>query len=69
MGNGVSPGKPTTRLYSPEEEERAVRLVRQLRACSHPGKRIVAGGPETGVAPGATPRANVSTLGGDWPFV
>ena len=31
MGNERSPGKPTTRRYSPEEKARAVRLVRQLR--------------------------------------
>ena len=31
MGNEQSPGKPTTRRYSPEEKARAVRLVRQLR--------------------------------------
>jgi transposase len=32
MGSEVSPGKPTTRRYSPAEKEQAVRLVRQLRA-------------------------------------
>jgi transposase len=31
MGTEGSPGKPTTRRYSPEEKARAVRLVRQLR--------------------------------------
>jgi len=31
MGNEVTPGRPTTRRYSPEEKARAVRLVRQLR--------------------------------------
>ena len=31
MGAEVTPGKPTTRRYSPEEKARAVRLVRQLR--------------------------------------
>ena len=31
MGNERTPGKPTTRRYSPEEKARAVRLVRQLR--------------------------------------
>jgi transposase len=31
MGNEGTPGKPTTRRYSPEERARAVRLVRQLR--------------------------------------
>jgi transposase len=31
MGNEGTPGKPTTRRYSPEEKARAVRLVRQLR--------------------------------------
>jgi Transposase. len=28
----MTPGKPTTRRYSPEEKAQAVRLVRQLRA-------------------------------------
>ena len=32
MGSEVSPGKPTTRRYSPAEKEQAVRLVRTLRA-------------------------------------
>jgi transposase len=32
MGAEVTPGKPTTRRYSPAEKEQAVRLVRQLRA-------------------------------------
>jgi transposase len=32
MGNETSPGKPTTRRYSEPEKERAVRMVRQLRA-------------------------------------
>jgi transposase-like protein len=32
MGNETSPGKPTTRRYTPAEKERAVRMVRQLRA-------------------------------------
>jgi len=32
MGNETSPGKPTTRRYSDIENERAVRMVRQLRA-------------------------------------
>jgi transposase len=32
MGSEVSPGKPTTRRYSPAEKEQAVRLVRALRA-------------------------------------
>ena len=32
MGSQRTPGKPTTRRYSPEEKERAVRLVRQLAA-------------------------------------
>jgi len=32
MGNETSPGKPTTRRYSDIEKERAVRMVRQLRA-------------------------------------
>src|SRR3954466_14161146 len=31
MANEGTPGKPTTRRYSPEEKARAVRLVRQLR--------------------------------------
>jgi transposase len=31
MGSERTPGKPTTRRYSPEEKARAVRLVRQLR--------------------------------------
>jgi transposase len=31
MGQEMSPGKPTTRRYSPAEKERAVRAVRQLR--------------------------------------
>jgi len=31
MGRESSPGKPTTRRYSPEEKAQAVRLVRQLR--------------------------------------
>ena len=31
MGIEGTPGKPTTRRYSPEERARAVRLVRQLR--------------------------------------
>jgi transposase len=31
MPKELSPGKPTTRRYSPEEKARAVRLVRQLR--------------------------------------
>ena len=31
MGNEGTPGRPTTRRYSPEEKARAVRLVRQLR--------------------------------------
>ncbi len=31
MGDERSPGKPTTRRYTPEEKGRAVRLVRQLR--------------------------------------
>lgn len=29
MGSEVTPGKPTTRRYSPAEKEQAVRLVRQ----------------------------------------
>lgn len=32
MGNETSLGKPTTRRYSDIEKERAVRMVRQLRA-------------------------------------
>jgi len=32
MGNETSPGKPTTRRYSDIEKERALRMVRQLRA-------------------------------------
>jgi transposase len=32
MGKERTPGKPTTRRYSQAEKERAVRLVRQLRA-------------------------------------
>ena len=32
MGSEVTPGKPTTRRYSPAEKEQAVRLVRSLRA-------------------------------------
>ena len=32
MGSEVSPGKPTTRRYSPAEKEQAVRLVRTMRA-------------------------------------
>jgi transposase len=31
MSIETTPGKPTTRRYSPEEKARAVRLVRQLR--------------------------------------
>jgi len=31
MAGEKSPGKPTTRRYSPDEKEPAVRLVRQLR--------------------------------------
>ena len=31
MPQEMSPGKPTTRRYSPAEKERAVRAVRQLR--------------------------------------
>lgn len=31
MPEEIRPGRPTTRRYSPEEKERAVRLVRQLR--------------------------------------
>ena len=32
MGKQQTPGKPTTRRYTPEEKAQAVRLVRQLRA-------------------------------------
>jgi transposase len=32
MGVERTPGRPTTRRYSPEEKAQAVRLVRQLRA-------------------------------------
>ena len=32
MPHEMSPGKPTTRRYSPAEKDQAVRLVRQLRA-------------------------------------
>jgi transposase len=32
MSRETTPGKPTTRRYSPEEKAQAVRLVRQLRA-------------------------------------
>ena len=32
MGSEVTPGKPTTRRYTPGEKEQAVRLVRALRA-------------------------------------
>ena len=32
MAAEISPGKPTTRRYSPAEKEQAVRLVRALRA-------------------------------------
>ena len=32
MGTEQTPGKPTTRRYTPEEKAQAVRLVRQLRA-------------------------------------
>ncbi len=32
MSREMTPGKPTTRRYSPEEKAQAVRLVRQLRA-------------------------------------
>jgi transposase len=32
MASEITPGKPTTRRYSPVEKEQAVRLVRQLRA-------------------------------------
>ena len=31
MANEVSPGKPSTRRYTPEEKAQAVRMVRQLR--------------------------------------
>ena len=31
MGNQDTPGRPTSRRYTPEEKARAVRLVRQLR--------------------------------------
>ena len=31
MPNEVSPGKPSTRRYTPEEKAQAVRMVRQLR--------------------------------------
>ena len=31
MGTERTPGKPTTRRYSPEEKAQAVRMVRQLR--------------------------------------
>jgi transposase len=31
MGSERTPGRPTTRRYSPAEKEQAVRLVRQLR--------------------------------------
>jgi transposase len=31
MGNERTSGKPTTRRYTPDEKEQAVRLVRQLR--------------------------------------
>ena len=31
MAGEKSPGKPTTRRYTPDEKEQAVRLVRQLR--------------------------------------
>ena len=31
MGNERTPGRPTTRRYSPQEKAQAVRLVRQLR--------------------------------------
>jgi transposase len=31
MPHEQSPGRPTTRRYTPEEKEQAVRLVRQLR--------------------------------------
>ena len=32
MGTQQTPGRPTTRRYTPEEKAQAVRLVRQLRA-------------------------------------
>jgi transposase-like protein len=32
MGSEITPGRPTTRRYTPVEKEQAVRLVRQLRA-------------------------------------
>ncbi len=32
MGEQQTPGRPTTRRYTPEEKAQAVRLVRQLRA-------------------------------------
>jgi len=32
MSREMTPGKPTTRRYSPEEKAQAVRLVRRLRA-------------------------------------
>ena len=32
MPHEMSPGKPTTRRYTPAEKDQAVRLVRQLRA-------------------------------------
>src|SRR6266542_6771996 len=31
MAEELSPGKPTTRRYTPEEKAQAVRMVRQLR--------------------------------------
>ena len=31
MPHEMSPGKPSTRRYTPEEKQRAVRMVRQLR--------------------------------------
>jgi len=31
MGREKTPGKPTTRRYTPDEKEQAIRLVRQLR--------------------------------------
>jgi transposase-like protein len=31
MPHETSPGKPTTRRYTPEEKDQAVRMVRQLR--------------------------------------
>lgn len=31
MPKEIKPGKPTTRRYTPEEKDQAVRLVRQLR--------------------------------------